>query len=142
MEIRICTGCKKEKSIDEFGIKRGKKNPRCKQCHNDYYQNYWKNTEAYDKHKKNIQDRRKADPLTHRASKYKLTKQQLINLIDKYDGMCWLCKDKKATCIDHCHITKKVRGILCTSCNTGLGKLGDSVEGLQRAIEYIRAAEA
>ncbi len=142
MDTKICTGCKREKSLDLFGMKAGKKNTRCKECFNKYYHEYWKNTEAYTKHRENIQAKRDADPVAYRASKYNLTKEELLALIARHDGMCWLCKNKKATAIDHCHISKKVRGMLCNSCNTGLGKLGDSVDSLRKAIEYIQAAEA
>jgi hypothetical protein len=38
---------------------------------------------------------------------------------------------------DHCHITGKFRGWLCDNCNTGIGKLGDNKEGLQKALNYL-----
>lgn len=40
--------------------------------------------------------------------------------------------------LDHCHETNRFRGWLCSNCNHGLGKLGDNIEGLQRAIEYLK----
>lgn len=39
--------------------------------------------------------------------------------------------------IDHNHETGKVRGLLCSDCNTSLGKFEDSIERLQRAIAYL-----
>ncbi len=39
--------------------------------------------------------------------------------------------------IDHDHATGKIRGVLCPSCNTGIGKLGDNIEGLRRALAYL-----
>lgn len=39
--------------------------------------------------------------------------------------------------IDHDHVTGQPRGLLCDKCNTGLGKLGDTPEGLKRAILYL-----
>ena len=41
--------------------------------------------------------------------------------------------------VDHDHITNKFRGHLCHSCNRGLGIFGDSIERLERAIEYLKA---
>ena len=40
-------------------------------------------------------------------------------------------------CVDHDHETNKVRGILCSLCNMGLGKFKDSVNSLERAIAYL-----
>jgi hypothetical protein len=43
--------------------------------------------------------------------------------------------------LDHDHVTGKFRGWLCSNCNTGLGKLGDDIAGLERAIAYLRRAQ-
>lgn len=40
--------------------------------------------------------------------------------------------------LDHNHKTGHFRGWLCHSCNVGIGNLGDSIEGLQRAVYYLR----
>jgi hypothetical protein len=40
--------------------------------------------------------------------------------------------------LDHDHITFDFRGWLCRSCNLGLGSLGDNIEGLEKAIAYLR----
>lgn len=44
--------------------------------------------------------------------------------------------------LDHCHAKGVVRGLLCNSCNGALGVLGDTVEGLMRAVAYIERSEA
>lgn len=44
---------------------------------------------------------------------------------------------KKGLAIDHCHETGAFRGWLCTNCNTGIGKLGDDIAGVVRAVEYL-----
>ena len=41
---------------------------------------------------------------------------------------------------DHCHESKRFRGWLCNNCNGGIGMLGDSIEGVQRALDYLRRA--
>lgn len=42
---------------------------------------------------------------------------------------------------DHCHITNTPRGYLCNECNTGLGKLGDDLEGVEKAREYLKSSQ-
>lgn len=39
--------------------------------------------------------------------------------------------------VDHCHATGKLRGMLCDFCNTALGKLGDSAQGVKKLLSYI-----
>tara|TARA_R110002072_G_C7616088_1_gene505485 strand:- start:40 stop:414 length:375 start_codon:yes stop_codon:yes gene_type:complete len=54
---------------------------------------------------------------------------------------CGICNrniiKNKNKCIDHCHATGKVRGVLCTQCNTGLGMFKDSEEFLSNAIKWL-----
>tara|TARA_B110000902_G_C13818982_1_gene402907 strand:- start:110 stop:517 length:408 start_codon:yes stop_codon:yes gene_type:complete len=40
--------------------------------------------------------------------------------------------------IDHCHTTGRIRGVICWSCNVGIGKLGDTEEGVERALNYLK----
>ena len=55
---------------------------------------------------------------------------------------CCECCDKprgeRVLNLDHCHDTGIFRGWLCMNCNTGIGKLDDSISGLVRAIEYLK----
>lgn len=44
-------------------------------------------------------------------------------------------------CVDHCHSTLTVRGIICTTCNKGLGCFRDSINSLQAAIDYLGKTE-
>lgn len=58
--------------------------------------------------------------------------------ITKKPDSCEICGLVKPLVMDHDHESGNFRGWLCTPCNTGLGKLGDSIAGLQRAIEYLK----
>jgi len=40
--------------------------------------------------------------------------------------------------VDHCHKTGKVRGLLCTHCNTALGLMKDSVHRFRSALRYLQ----
>jgi|11_taG_2_1085331.scaffolds.fasta_scaffold00723_18 hypothetical protein len=43
--------------------------------------------------------------------------------------------------VDHDHDTGLIRGLLCGNCNTAIGKLGDNIEGLMRALNYLEKHE-
>lgn len=44
---------------------------------------------------------------------------------------------KPTWCLDHNHINNEFRGWLCDRCNSGIGKLGDNIEGLVKALNYL-----
>jgi hypothetical protein len=44
---------------------------------------------------------------------------------------------KKGLFLDHCHDTGAFRGWLCDNCNLGIGRLGDDLEGVQKAVAYL-----
>ena len=50
---------------------------------------------------------------------------------------CDNCHKNKKLQIDHIHGTTKVRGWVCRNCNTGIGSLGDTLEGLLQAAVYL-----
>ena len=83
----------------------------------------------------------------HCFRKYGLTKQDYIERWLRQDGNCALCfepllRSRDKPVIDHDHETGKVRGILHGTCNGGLGKLGDSIEGIRKALNYLEAHDA
>lgn len=53
---------------------------------------------------------------------------------------CECCKRRpsRRLALDHCHRNKRFRGWLCQQCNLGIGMLGDSLKGVQRAVRYLR----
>jgi hypothetical protein len=75
---------------------------------------------------------------TRLKHRYQLTFEQYQKLFEQQGGKCALCRERVAADVDHCHETGKVRGLLCRACNIGLGMFGDTIDGLFRAIEYLR----
>jgi len=74
--------------------------------------------------------------------KYGLSAQDWDNLYDSQLGRCAICLTplvESRPHVDHDHTNGKVRGILCHTCNPGLGYFKDDVEVLQRAIDYLKA---
>lgn len=73
--------------------------------------------------------------------KYGIDHAEYNAMLDRQDGKCAICKDKcksgKRLCVDHDHATGRVRGLLCSRCNTALGSLDDDTTRLQMAIDYL-----
>lgn len=93
-----------------------------------------------------MRKRRAADPNMNRnsmfKSKYGITVQQRDAMLAGQGGKCPMCLtedpgDYNGWCIDHCHASGKVRGILCRRCNLLLGYAGDNPQTLARAIQYL-----
>jgi hypothetical protein len=77
------------------------------------------------------------------VSRYGITLEDWDTMILAQAGRCAICNAAlQQPYIDHCHDTQRVRGLLCSNCNTGLGRLGDNVAGLRRALAYLEAKES
>lgn len=81
-------------------------------------------------------------------TKYGITFEQWKELVEKADGKCQICdQSDEALCVDHCHRTNKLRGILCRRCNRGLGAIStkgasteETILQLERALRYLRGS--
>jgi hypothetical protein len=86
-----------------------------------------------------------ANPDSWKRSTYGITQEEYLTLLDKQKDSCAICKTTKAGGknnvwqIDHCHVSGKVRVLLCWACNAGLGQFRDNTESLQQAINYLKA---
>lgn len=71
------------------------------------------------------------------------------NMFNNQKGLCKICGNPEKArqpnseafrllCVDHCHSTGKVRGLLCTNCNIMLGQAKDDIQILSNAIEYLK----
>ena len=73
---------------------------------------------------------------------YGINIEQYNDLFDVQNGKCAICGKHqseldKRLYVDHDHETSAVRGLLCQKCNTALGMLGDNLDLLWSAIEYL-----
>ncbi len=55
---------------------------------------------------------------------------------------CGKLNAKRVLALDHCHVSGAFRGWLCDACNLGLGKLGDTIESLQKALDYLKCSQS
>src|SRR5687767_4183969 len=84
--------------------------------------------------------------LTYVAKQYNLTGDEYLALLSRFEGLCWICRYRKARQVDHDHkccsgktsCGKCVRGLLCGPCNKFLGFIRDNVTILQFGIDYLR----
>lgn len=70
-----------------------------------------------------------------------LTLEQYSEMWLEQLGACAICggaDEGKELAIDHNHETQEVRGLLCQSCNNGLGRFKDDPSLLIRAVRYLR----
>ena len=77
--------------------------------------------------------------LYQKKYKYGLSKEDYYSLFETQQNKCAICGDsfdKTKAFVDHDHQSGKVRGLLCTRCNTLLGMTKDNVEILKSAIKY------
>jgi len=112
--LRHCFRCRQWKTVADFSRDASRKDGRthsCKAC-------------------------------TSNASKCSIYGISNTNLIEMLSAPCEICgRTDRRIDVDHCHRTGIVRGGLCETCNRGLGLLGDTVESLQRALEYLKRSE-
>lgn len=84
-------------------------------------------------------------PAKHRAKKYGLTGPAFSALLARSRCSCEVCLQPlevggigpHGLAVDHCHMTGRVRGLLCNNCNRGLGLFGDDPQRLQAAATYL-----
>ena len=73
---------------------------------------------------------------------YGISLEQYDDLLKVQGGRCAICRVDmeeypRRFSVDHCHISSRVRGLLCLQCNVGLGNLRESPSLMMRALEYL-----
>lgn len=123
LKRKVCKNCNVEKNEKEFSVfKKGNKKylrPFCLDCKSavHFKEDLWKH--------------------------YRIRLPEYNALYTAQNGSCACCgvhesAFKRQLHVDHDHITGKVRGLLCTQCNPGIGYFKDSIERLEMAIKYLK----
>lgn len=145
--MKECSKCGKLKELNAFHNRKNSsdgKRSACRKCINK------DNLEHYHQHRKGN---------THRVVSYRynikqrygLTEDQFSALYYDQNGCCAICDvglenifegtEGEQPAIDHCHDTLEIRGMLCRKCNSGIGLLGDTLDGVLKAVEYLTKFE-
>jgi len=81
-------------------------------------------------------------PQEKTVANYAMTLVHYHAMVEAQGGCCAICKKPASTktplAVDHDHTTGEIRGLLCYGCNGGLGHLGDTEDGLLRALAYLQ----
>jgi hypothetical protein len=148
--MKTCTACGLKQPLTEFYWNKDPNNKtrggfyhsNCKTCHK-------KRTAGYTK--KRYQAMSAEDKLRISLRRYGLTPERYKEMLEKQDNACAIClKELEVPRVDHDHrccpgqrsCGECVRGLLCATCNQGLGLLGDSPANLVRAANYLEAYNA
>lgn len=120
--LKTCGKCELIKPLDQFNNDKQTitgKTSYCKECIKTKY---------------SIEETRNNSYKT----KYKITLVDYNKIYNLQNGKCKICDlnfDKLV--VDHCHDSNEVRGLLCNSCNSGLGFFKDNVYNMKNAIKYL-----
>ncbi len=76
--------------------------------------------------------------------KYGISLDEYEELLRTQQGVCAICraKENRSLAVDHDHKTGRVRGLLCTNCNQGLGKFRDDVDLLYASVLYLESCRS
>lgn len=151
---KVCSRCRQDKFLFEFSKDASTKDglrSYCRACADVYWTEYRnKNREKVnawqrERASKNRPEARLRVRKSHFKTAYGLTLEQRDEMRAAQQNKCLICLNtfsfgwgKQGPAVDHCHATGKVRGLLCPTCNNLLGRAKDSVEILQRAIQYLQ----
>ncbi len=151
-ETRECTLCHETKHINAFMPDKksaGGRRHQCRSCLNMRRRAMLtpeKNYASIKKYRLRYPLKRRQYELKRR---YGITLVQYDQMLVAQNNVCGICdaptpgttNGARNFMVDHCHATNQVRGLLCTTCNRGLGNFKDSPDLLNRAILYITSSK-
>lgn len=141
MKTKICSKCKQRKFITEF-YKRSNRPcgfvSECKSC---------KTKTCYKSRQKHAVVYKDGNRYHRLVKQLNISRKELIKVYDKLfrlqNGKCAICnksvnKLDSRLCIDHNHETLEIRGLLCSSCNFGIGYFKEDISLLKQWIAYLQ----
>lgn len=130
--VKSCSKCAIEKPLEDFKFNSKGIPGWCYECTRVYTRDYQRENRTPE-----IERERRLKAV------YNLTAEEFTYMVIAQGGKCGVCKKQNDNLyVDHNHITGQVRGLLCQKCNSGIGFLGDTVEGLSAALDYLNNTES
>jgi hypothetical protein len=137
MKIIKCCVCKIDKLSNNYSVWHGRVNKTCNECRKYHNDRYTFNKDGYKDFRKNYYLLNKAKHRqrtfkNHILRKYGLSVEKYNEILSRQKNKCRICdrdfnslKAWNRPCVDHCHKTGQVRGILCKKCNLTLSYIED-----------------
>lgn len=129
-QMKVCKKCGVDKNFVDFYFNRGSPRSQCKECVKASRRENWR---KYPENR-NVAKRQ----AWARKHKYGLTELAYTTLLESQGGGCAICRGDFRLSVDHCHVTGKIRGILCGHCNRGLGGFRDNPDLVLGALNYLQ----
>jgi hypothetical protein len=134
MENKLCPHCNITKNVENFYLNNGKHSSWCKPC---------TISQSKKNAKKNPEKRKEQDKKYYLKKAFNLSVNEYDALLEKQNGVCAICKKveirkNSRLSVDHCHNSNIIRGLLCRTCNLGLGYFYDDTNLLNNAISYLQ----
>lgn len=137
--VHTCTACGITKPVSEFAVRKthrpGKPVSQCTKCKVEYNKT------------RRVQNKERVYEIERKSKMkqtYGLSIEDYDRMLEKQGGGCAICgttvpsERTRYFTVDHCHTTGKIRGLLCTKCNRGLGLFNDHIQRIQDAAEYLK----
>ena len=141
--MKACSHCKQELPLDQFYDQKGKANGKtswCKKCMGN---------RVAEKRKDPVQKAlwKEYGRRSTLKKRYGITADEYDAMAASQGGVCAICSTNTSggrgpgsrLAVDHHHDTGKVRALLCSMCNQGIGMFKENVEVMQKAIDYLNS---
>jgi hypothetical protein len=131
--MKFCSKCADVRPLTDFPKNRSTRSgygSYCKPCHNETT-------------RKNIQKNYGTTRHYHLMRRYGIGAAEVEQLLGAQGWICPICTTSltlKTAHVDHDHATGLARGIVCFSCNGGLGQFRDNPQVLRRAASYVECS--
>lgn len=144
--MKVCTRCEIEKPLGEFSTHNTTKDglrPYCKPCAvkgaMEWQAKNRDRRNAYRRDNPMPSNQGEARHTKHLKRTYGLGRDEYEAMLEVQAHACAICggTDTKRLSVDHCHLSQRIRGLLCRKCNTGLGFFRDDPEIVKRAAAYL-----